>query len=545
MKLSAELRGRLSLHILSVREDLAKPLHSILSVHGYQVQIITESAPKPPPHLVFVDLVSFPTLESAIAPYNQVSDEVLFIIVAPLGLAAKFEEYRDYGVYFTLPYQEGFDWAALQLADLIATEWLLKVQVEKLEAQKQQIETDYRKALRAGEEELEKQKVEWSTRAQSLREQMENLNAKFEEEKQRYQQEKSNWEVERQQYVHYRQHMAWFLEGLGQHQSWREGGVAAVIEHWFAQLENLRYWPQLGTICYFRFLPEVQSFSPWRIWSHPERVDDVAQHNAFQPSVSPAEWIQLSQEGLQESLKEYLSKEWPQLKGSWQIIPLSFPHAIEGVIFIHWLPEVNELLKRKLHILLEDLRLGIAYQSLLELYQAKWKEIDPETGFERRERYYSKLEEEFRRAQRVDAPLSILKLGLDHYKEIRDAYGEKMLARIWKPLGLLLKKAGRIHDLYFRTEENELTILLPHTPVTGALIMAERLRCLVNQYEFHFYPAKYLSVSIGVSGYPELVSSPEVLDSSAREALELVLSQGIDQVCLYTPPSGQENRENL
>jgi diguanylate cyclase (GGDEF)-like protein len=545
MKLSAEWRGRLSLHILSLREDLAKPLHSILSLQGYRVQILTEPAPKPPPHLVFVDLVSFPTLEAAITPYNQVSDEVLFVIIAPLGLSAKFEEYREFGVYFTLPYQEGFDWAAVQVADLVATEWILKTRLEALEEQRKTLEEDCRSQLLAKDEEREKQKAEWNELAQSLRQQAEMLQAQLQEENRRYQEEKGRWELEQRQYQHHNQQMAWFLEGLGHPKPWLEGGAAAAVEHWFHQLEALRHWPKLGTICYFRFLPEVQSFSPWRIWSHPELADDVTKHSAFRPEVSPAEWVQLHPQELFESLSEYLKKEWPKLQGPWQIVPLSYPHAIEGVVMIHWLPEVSELLKRKMQVLLEDLRLWVAYQSLFSLYQSKWNEIDPETGFDKRDRYHAKLDEEFRRAQRLNDPLSILKLGLDHYQEIRDAYGEKTLKLIWKQLGSLLKKAGRVHDLYYRTEENEITILLPHTPVEGAVIMAERLRRLVDQSEFEFYPPKYLSISIGVSGYPQLVSSSEVLDTSAKEALELVMSQGLNQVCLYTPPSGDEGRREL
>ncbi|HEY0093619.1 MAG TPA: GGDEF domain-containing protein, partial [Archangium sp.] len=101
-------------------------------------------------------------------------------------------------------------------------------------------------------------------------------------------------------------------------------------------------------------------------------------------------------------------------------------------------------------------------------------------------------------------------------------------------------------DLLARYGGEEFAILLPRTPLAGALTVAERVwRELGTLFTG---PQKTLRVtaSLGVSSFPHhAVNSPDQLVLSADQALYRAKSEGRNRICLHatpSPPAGPVSR---
>lgn len=121
---------------------------------------------------------------------------------------------------------------------------------------------------------------------------------------------------------------------------------------------------------------------------------------------------------------------------------------------------------------------------------------DSLTGIKNREFFYAFLTEELKKLERNQGHLSLLFLDLDNFKTINDEYGHLTGDKILIELSELMQLSVRARDIVVRWGGEEFAILLPQTEQKGAVHMAERLRSLIEAYNFS--PAK-VTVSIGVA----------------------------------------------
>ncbi len=153
-----------------------------------------------------------------------------------------------------------------------------------------------------------------------------------------------------------------------------------------------------------------------------------------------------------------------------------------------------------------------AQMSLLDTQQALQKanrelhmlsRHDPLTGLSNRRHFDEIKEIEFRRAQRTEAPLSVLMCDLDEFKRYNDCYGhaqgDRCLATLAQSLSQLFGRAG---ELLVRMGGEEFAVLLPNTGPEQAFVMAERFRQAVwdaNLPHAASSVAFRVTVSIGVA----------------------------------------------
>ena len=131
------------------------------------------------------------------------------------------------------------------------------------------------------------------------------------------------------------------------------------------------------------------------------------------------------------------------------------------------------------------------------------------------------LDRELVRAQRLNSSMSVLFLDLDSFKEVNDQHGHLLGSKILVELAGLLKGAVRKVDAVARYGGDEYTVVLTDTNSKGAVIVAERIRQMVEDYTFtesEGYPIQ-LTVSIGVASYPEHGVSKVELLHLADEAM--------------------------
>ncbi len=115
------------------------------------------------------------------------------------------------------------------------------------------------------------------------------------------------------------------------------------------------------------------------------------------------------------------------------------------------------------------------------------------------------LDRELVRAQRLNSSMSVLFLDLDSFKEVNDQHGHLLGSKILVELAGLLKGAVRKVDAVARYGGDEYIVVLTDTNSKGAMIVAERIRQMVEDNIFtesEGYPIK-LTISIGVASYPE------------------------------------------
>ncbi len=137
------------------------------------------------------------------------------------------------------------------------------------------------------------------------------------------------------------------------------------------------------------------------------------------------------------------------------------------------------------------------------------------------------LEIEIRRAGRHKSSLSLIFMDVDHFKTINDNYGHLIGSKLLVEMGQLLIKRLRTIDIVARYGGDEFVIVLPQTPPSAAIGIAERIRKSIEQNIFlkkDGYSFR-MTASFGVASYPESAKSKEDLLRLADEAMYRVKYQ--------------------
>ena len=159
--------------------------------------------------------------------------------------------------------------------------------------------------------------------------------------------------------------------------------------------------------------------------------------------------------------------------------------ALVGFMF-----DISERKKTEEHLL--------RLQKQLEEYSFQ----DGLTGIANRRMFDTVLEREWSSAQRSGAPLSVIVLDIDYFKQYNDHYGhikgDECLRRVARTLSLA---ANRPRDFIARIGGEEFVWLLPETDPESARLVANKCLHLIRQQQIpHEFSAvsPLLSLSLGV-----------------------------------------------
>jgi diguanylate cyclase (GGDEF)-like protein len=162
---------------------------------------------------------------------------------------------------------------------------------------------------------------------------------------------------------------------------------------------------------------------------------------------------------------------------------------------------------------------------------------DPLTGLANRRHFDDVKDTEFRRAQRLGQPLSVLLCDVDHFKRYNDTYGHAQGDDCLKLVADTLKQTfSRAGELPARIGGEEFAVLLPGSDTAQALSAAERLRqALVALSIPHAgsQVASHVTLSVGVAQFdPATMDRFETLLHQADKALYRAKSLGRNQVAV-------------
>jgi len=106
--------------------------------------------------------------------------------------------------------------------------------------------------------------------------------------------------------------------------------------------------------------------------------------------------------------------------------------------------------------------------------------IDSATGASTRKHLDVLLQEEIQRAQRHARPLSMLMIGVDQARDRPGDFGELLSESTLRMFSTTLHKRLRPEDRLARYGEREFCVVMPETPLTGALKIVDELPALLG-----------------------------------------------------------------
>jgi len=128
--------------------------------------------------------------------------------------------------------------------------------------------------------------------------------------------------------------------------------------------------------------------------------------------------------------------------------------------------------------------------------------------------------------------LSLLMLDLDYFKKVNDTFGHTSGDMVLKQFSEILVNTCRSFDIISRNGGEEFTVILLGCNYEQALNIAENIRKNVEDY-FFFIENNIkikITVSIGVSSYPDKTDNPNLLLKKADEALYIAKNQGRNRI---------------
>lgn len=161
--------------------------------------------------------------------------------------------------------------------------------------------------------------------------------------------------------------------------------------------------------------------------------------------------------------------------------------------------------------------------------------IDGLTQIPNRRRFDEYLDSEWKRHYRDKGSLAVVICDIDFFKLYNDHYGHQGGDECLQKVARAIHEcAGRPGDLAARYGGEEFVLILPNTDVTGALVVAEKVRMKTASLKIPHDKSKageYVSLSLGVSAMvPGTDNSAEGLVKEADEGLYQAKANGRNQV---------------
>jgi len=174
-----------------------------------------------------------------------------------------------------------------------------------------------------------------------------------------------------------------------------------------------------------------------------------------------------------------------------------------------------------------DIRYGLHRAKLLS-------ETDELTGIFNMRGFVVIANRLFAQAQRYERPASFLMVDSDNLKQVNDQHGHEAGNRLLKHVVKAVQAQLRFTDVAARYGGDEFVVMLPDTPVRGALEVAERIRHAIEEAQFATENGRVpCTVSIGVASYPEDGRTMDALLGRADRALYLAKEGGRNRVARF------------
>ncbi len=143
--------------------------------------------------------------------------------------------------------------------------------------------------------------------------------------------------------------------------------------------------------------------------------------------------------------------------------------------------------------------------------------FDALTGLANQRHFYQLMRAEISRASRHGATTSLIICDLDHFKHINDAHGHLVGNAVLAEVGRTILESIRAYDAGCRIGGEEFAVILPDTDLSGAWVVAERIRTSVSIITKRELPP--VTITVGISVFPEDAATLQELVRKADDAM--------------------------
>ena len=166
---------------------------------------------------------------------------------------------------------------------------------------------------------------------------------------------------------------------------------------------------------------------------------------------------------------------------------------------------------------------------------------DSLTGLHSRDFFTAELEQEILRAARSGRAFALLMFDLDGLKAANDRFGHASGDTLLRAVADTLRGDIRVTDVAARWGGDEFVLLLPETDLTGAMLVADKVRIDVGRLALpHNGLVIRTSASIGLVTYPDDGKSSTELMRRADLAMYEAKRRGRDQVVRFAREPKQD-----
>lgn len=163
---------------------------------------------------------------------------------------------------------------------------------------------------------------------------------------------------------------------------------------------------------------------------------------------------------------------------------------------------------------------------------------DDLTGLLSSRSFFSELRREAGRATAEGRPFCVLMMDGDYFKNVNDTHGHLTGSKTIEEIGFSIMTNLRSGDAAARFGGDEFAAFLLDADLPQALIAAERIRTSIESYPFSIVRqgskgTHHITVSIGISSFPDDSLDPIQLVEMADSALYRAKREGRNRVAAY------------
>jgi diguanylate cyclase (GGDEF)-like protein len=167
--------------------------------------------------------------------------------------------------------------------------------------------------------------------------------------------------------------------------------------------------------------------------------------------------------------------------------------------------------------------------------------LDKMTGVYARKYFDNAIKEEVAWARENNTPLSLILFDIDFFKTINDNYGHQKGDEVLRKLCQITLSNIRKTDILCRYGGEEFAVILPNTDIEEGFEAAERIREAVEK-TCTIGNNCSITISIGISSYPEDGILEEELITKADQALYYAKETGKNRCCRWNSTIAKGNR---
>ena len=157
--------------------------------------------------------------------------------------------------------------------------------------------------------------------------------------------------------------------------------------------------------------------------------------------------------------------------------------------------------------------------------------LDGLTGIFNRRFFELRIMEEIERARRYGTGMGVIMADIDQFKRLNDEFGHLLGDEVLRQVSSLFHQQLRKVDVVCRYGGEEFAILLTQINAQQAIAIAEKLRRMVESYQFPGVP-RTITISAGVAVFPAHGTTRDEMVRAADTGLYAAKQAGRNRICV-------------